>query len=270
MSPELHFLFSLALRMAVSAAFVVGASIITERAGPAIGALVATLPVSAGPAYLFLALDHDDAFIAQSALASLPMNAASVLMMAVIVLMAQRFSMPASLGAGLALWLFFAELVRLFDWAFSAGIVLNVAALGIALRLVQPFRAARMPLITRRWYDIPVRAALVAIVVAMVVTLSDALGPRVGGAIALFPVVTSSLVLILMPRIGGKPTAALLANSQWGMIGFAFAVMVIHLAAGPLGRATALCLALATGVGWNIGLWLYERAKSRAQGLSGA
>ena len=66
--------------MAVAAAFVVAASMITERSGPAIGALVATLPVSAGPSYVFLALDHDDAFIAQSALASLPINGATILM----------------------------------------------------------------------------------------------------------------------------------------------------------------------------------------------
>src|SRR5689334_8973864 len=113
MSPELAFVLSLALRMAVSAAFVVAASMITERSGPAIGALVATLPVSAGPAYLFLALDHDAVFIAQSALASLPMNAATVLMILVIVILAQRFGMLVSLGAGLAVWLFFALLVRL-------------------------------------------------------------------------------------------------------------------------------------------------------------
>jgi hypothetical protein len=263
MSPELHFLLSLALRMAVSAAFVVSASIITERAGPAIGALVATLPVSAGPAYLFLALDHNDAFIAQSALASLPMNAASVLMMTLIAIMAQRFAMPASLCVGLALWLVFAALVRLFDWTFAAGIALNVISSGLALWLVRPLRAARMPLITRRWYDIPVRAALVATVVAAVVIASNVLGPRVSGAIALFPVVTASLVLILMPRIGGKPTAALLANSQWGMIGFALSVMVLHVAAQPLGRAVALVLALATGLGWNVGLWLYQRRRLR-------
>ena len=68
----------LALRMAVAAAFVVSASFIAERSGPAIGALVATLPISAGPAYVFLALDHDAAFIAQGALTSLPINAATI------------------------------------------------------------------------------------------------------------------------------------------------------------------------------------------------
>ena len=107
MSPELAFILSLALHMAVTAAFVVGASMIAERAGPAIGALIATLPISAGPSYVFLALDHDDAFIAQSALASVPMNAASVLMSMAFIFLAQRFSpwsaSPVPLGRG-SLW----------------------------------------------------------------------------------------------------------------------------------------------------------------------
>src|SRR3954469_24031910 len=80
MYPGLHFILFLLLRMAIAAAFVVTASIITERSGPVIGALVATLPVSAGPSYVFLALDHDAAFIAQGALASLPVNAATIVM----------------------------------------------------------------------------------------------------------------------------------------------------------------------------------------------
>jgi hypothetical protein len=249
----------------VSAAFVVAASIITERSGPVIGALVATLPVSAGPSYIFLALDHDAAFIAQSTLASLPMNAATVLMSLAVANLAQRFDLVISLGAGIAVWLAFAVLVSLFDWTLIAGIALNVVALGLCLPLVQRFRAAKMPLITRRWYDIPLRAALVATVVASVVTLSGIVGPRVSGAIALFPVVFSSLILILMPRIGGRATAAVLANGQWGMIGFGIAVVVLHVAALPLGRAAALSLALATCLGWNLGLWLYGR---RARALN--
>jgi hypothetical protein len=96
MSPDSPFLLSLALRMAVAAAFVVIASMITERSGPAIGALIATLPVSAGPSYIFLAIDHDDAFIAQSALASLPMNAATVLMSLRICSLAQRCGLPSA------------------------------------------------------------------------------------------------------------------------------------------------------------------------------
>src|SRR3989440_1834131 len=259
MSAELAFLFSLVLRMGVSAAFVVIASMITERSGPAIGALVATLPVSAGPAYIFLALDHGDDFIAHSAVASLPMNAATILMCLVFVHLAQHRGLFASLAAGFAIWFVFAALVRAFDWTLTGGIVFNVVALGVCLPLVQRFRAAKMPLITRRWYDIPLRAALVAILVAVVVTLSNVVGPRVSGVIALFPAVFTSLILILTPRIGGRATAAVLANGQWGLIGFGTAIVVLHLAAQPLGRAAALSLALATCVAWNFGLFLYGR-----------
>src|SRR4029077_11176196 len=85
--PDLVFILLLLIRMAVAAAFVVSASVITERAGPAIGALITTLPVSAGPAYVFLALDHDAAFIAQGALASLPINAATIFLSLTYVLL---------------------------------------------------------------------------------------------------------------------------------------------------------------------------------------
>ena len=124
---------------------------------------------------------------------------------------------------------------------------------------MQRFRVAKMPLVTSRWYDIPLRAALVATLVAVVVTLSNIVGPRISGVIALFPAVFTSLILILTPRIGGKATAAVLANGQWGLIGFGIAIVVLHFAAQPLGRAAALSLALATCVAWNFGLWLYGR-----------
>src|SRR5262249_3253087 len=67
MSPELVFWPALAIKMAVAALFVSVATIIAERRGAVAGALVAALPVSAGPAYVFLALDHDAAFISASA-----------------------------------------------------------------------------------------------------------------------------------------------------------------------------------------------------------
>ena len=92
MSPELALILTLALRMAVTAAFVVSASVVTERSGPVIGALVATLPIPAGPSYVFLALDHDAAFIAEGALASLPVNAATFFLGLTYVVLAQRRS----------------------------------------------------------------------------------------------------------------------------------------------------------------------------------
>jgi len=250
--------------MAVAAAFVITASIITERAGAVIGALVATLPISAGPSYFFLAVDHDAAFIAQGALASLPINAATIVLGVVYVMLAQNHRVLLSLGAAAGLWLVFAYAVRAFDWTLTAGIVANLIVFAVCLPLAQRFRAAKMPLITRRWYDVPLRAALVSTLVATVVTLSNIVGPKVSGIIALFPVVFTSLILILHPRIGGAATAAVIANGLWGLVGFGIAIVVLHLVALQGSAALALSLALATCVTWNLGLWFYGRRKRLA------
>ncbi len=263
MSPEFSFVLILLSRMAISAAFVVSASVIAERSGPVIGALVATLPISAGPSYVFLALDHDAAFIAEGALASLPINAATIFLALTYVLLSQRFSLWVSAGAAITVWLMLATIIRQFQWTLLAGVVVNAITFAVC---VPPMRAymhvKKMPLIARRWYDIPLRAALVAMLVATVVTTSGWVGPRISGIMALFPIVFTSLMLILHPRIGGVPTAAVIANSAWGLMGFGLAIAVMHVAALQFGSAIGLSLALATCIGWNLALWWNGQRKA--------
>ncbi len=261
MSPELAFLLTLAFRMAVTAAFVVSASVITERSGPVIGALVATLPISAGPSYVFLALDHDAAFIAEGALASLPINAATILLGLTYVLLAQRRGVLLSAGAAVAVWIALASLIRSVQWTLAGGLIANAVAFAICVPLLQRYRHVKMPMVARRWYDIPLRACLVATLVATVVTLSGWVGPKISGIIALFPAVFTSMMLILHPRIGGPPTAAVLANSAWGLIGLGVAIAVLHVVALRFGSVVGLSLALATCVIWNLALWWNERRK---------
>ncbi len=261
MSPDLLFLLTLVLRMVITAAFVVSASIITERSGPVIGALVATLPISAGPSYVFLSLDHSASFIAESALASLPINAATILLGLVYVVLAQRRSALVSCAGAITVWIALACLIRTIDWSLAGGLAVNAITFGVCIPLMARFRHVRMPLITRRWYDIPLRASLVATLVATVVTLSRWVGPGVSGTVALFPIVFTSMMLILHPRIGGRPTAAVIANGGWGLMGFGIAVAVLQVAAPRFGSAVALSLALATCVGWNLGLWWNGRRK---------
>src|SRR6186997_2383320 len=125
MSPELASVLVLALRMAITAAFVVTASIVTERSGPVIGALVATLPISAGPSYVFLALDHDAAFIAEGALASLPINAATIFLGLTYVVLAQRRSAVVSCLAAVAVWIVLASIIRAVHWTLAGGLIVN-------------------------------------------------------------------------------------------------------------------------------------------------
>src|SRR5258708_12745442 len=150
MSPDPHFILLLALRMAVAAAFVVTASFITERAGAVIGALIATLPISAGPSYVFLALDHDAAFIAEGALASFPINAVTMFFCLTYVVLAQRRSAVVSVGGAIAVWIALAALERLVPWSLTGGLTVNAIAFVIGIPPLKPFPLAKVPPLTRR------------------------------------------------------------------------------------------------------------------------
>jgi hypothetical protein len=250
----------LAAKMASTAAIVVVASMIVERSGPFIGAMVATLPISAGPSYVFLAADHGAAFIETATLTSAAINAVTFAFIALYARLAQTRPLVVALGLSFGFWLAAAIVVVKLDWTLSIAALLNVALFIPALIVTGAYRASpltRTP--QRRWWDVPFRAAMVMGLVGIVVGLGQFMGPAAAGVAALVPIVMCSLAIILQPRIGGQGAATVLAHALPGLIGFAIAVGVLHLTAVPLGAPIALSLALAICVGWNLGLALRRR-----------
>lgn len=259
MSPDIYFWFALLTKMGTAALFVIAATVTAERAGPAIGALVATLPVSAGPAYVFLALDHDATFISEAALASFVLNAATALFAVAYVLLVQRFGFAVSVPGAFAVWLGAVALLASVPWSTLSAILLNLAAFPVCFLLVRDFRHVRVPPTRLRWYDFALRALLVAFLVAAVVTLSFRIGARWTGILAAFPVVFTSIMLILHRRIGGRAAAAVLASAMLGLAGFGAAVLTLHLLALPFGSPAALAWALAVSIGWNFVLFAFRQ-----------
>jgi hypothetical protein len=259
MPPELYFAFTLAVRMAITAAFLLAATITAERAGPLIGGLVATLPISAGPVYVFLAIDHGAPFIAQSALGSLVTNALNVVFAVTYTLLAQQRSLPVCLAGAFAVWTALAFGIGEIAWTLPLAIAFNVAIIAVSLWIVHPLRHVRVPPVAARWYDLILRALMVAVLVGVVVTLSFTVGPTLSGNLAVFPIVLTSIIIILHRRIGGPATASIMANAVVGLAGFAVAVVVLHVTAVPLGSAVALTLTLVTSVGCNLLIYLFRR-----------
>src|SRR5438034_572573 len=143
MSPDAMFWLELATKMAVTAAFLVAATAIAERAGPLVGGLVATLPISAGPVYLFLALDHDSRLIAASAMASLAANAVTGLFALIYILVAQVRGPLASLAVALGFWLAAIFTVRSFQWTLPGALAINAASYLVAVPVARRFRSAK-------------------------------------------------------------------------------------------------------------------------------
>jgi len=245
--------------MAATAAVVVTASLIAERVGALIGAMIATLPIAAGPAYILLALDHDAQFIADSTVASLAVHAATGVFGIAYVLAAQRYAFLVTIAIALGSWLGCALVIRSTPWSLTGAIALCVATYAACVWMAQRYLHARVPAIRRRWFDIPLRAVLVAALVGAVVMLGANAGPKLTGIFAVFPIVMLSLMLILHPRIGGTATATIIANTMWGLVGFGAAILALHLAVVPLGAPLALALALLVSVAINILIFVLRR-----------
>jgi len=214
--------------------------------------MIATLPVSTGPVYVFLAIDLGAPFVSESARMSVASTAAIVAFVAAHAIAAQRYGTLRSLALATLAWFSVALLLQLREWRFAEVCVLFVAAFAAAIFGLRRYaEVAEAPRIPRARYDLALRAALVACVVLATTAASHTLGPSATGVLATYPVVFTSLILILQPRCGGRFTAAMLVNGLKGLLGFGVALVVLHLAAARMSAAPALLLALAVSLGWN-------------------
>ena len=259
--------YGLLLKIALTAGIVVAASVVVERSGPFVGALIASLPTAGGAALIILAVQHDAAFIAQSAVGSLIANAACSVFALTYATLAQRRSLPVSLSGAFCVWLACVLASRLVDWSAAGAVALNAVIYPVTIWLSGRFRSEgtvrRVALTTR---DLAWRAGVVTLCVVVVTAASSSIGSYFSGAFAFFPVAMGSFFVILHPRIGGKASASVAAHVQVPLIGLGLGFVAVHLLAVPAGVWWAYAAGLSIGIGWNALLWLARavRTKGRA------
>lgn len=263
MSPLLTFLFDLSLKMALTASIVVIISIVVERSGPFIGALIAALPTAAGAAYIILAFEHPPDFIAASAVGSAAATAAVSIFALTYTVLAQRHGLVLSLGVAIAVWFVAAAMLRLNAWTPATAALLNLIVFGATVPLSWRYRTSGPPAkFIRTIYDIPLRALTAAVVVAAVTTASYSIGSFVSGVFAVFPIVMACSVVILHPRVGGIASASMFAHAQIALNGLWLGFLVVHYTVAPLGVWGAFGVGLTVCVAWSGALWLVRTRKT--------
>jgi len=254
-------LLELAMKMAATAVVVVVACLLVERAGPLVGGLIATMPISAGPGFFFLAMEHDAAFIGASAAGGVRALTATIVFVSLYAVIAPRAGLLAGLGSALAAWFAIAAAPRPASIFIDAA--LFAALFAICFTATRTARAYRPALRGRSSpWDIPVRALGAMTLVAIVLALGRLFGPAAAGIAALAPIVMTSLALLLYPRLGAAGAASVLANALPGMVGNAIAVVVLNQTAVRLGSGTALLVALGICGIWNLGLLGISRIRT--------
>ena len=247
------FWVGLLVKMLATAAIVVAVSALVERVGPFLGAMIATLPISAGPALVFVAMDHGPAFLEASARTGLPAFAGTAIFAAVYARLAQHYRTLISVGGALAAWLIATILITRQPWSVGGALALHSAIFGAAIWATRSVRqAAPVTRAAGRIWDIPFRAVIVMSLVATVVIMGRLLGPEAAGMTAVAPMVFASVGLVLQPRVGGAVPAAMMANGLLGLFGLVAALAFLSLSATALGSSAALSLALVICVLWNL------------------
>ncbi|MDE4911311.1 hypothetical protein PQI07_11480 [Methylobacterium sp. 092160098-2] len=254
------------VRALASGTVVVLASVLAELLGPVWGALIVSLPVSAGPAYLFMALEHDTDFVAGAALNGFAANAATGLFLTVYALRASGRDLGSTLGPATLAWLAVAIPVSAASWTPLTALGLNALVYGagaVATRQAVRTSLVRSAVVARpRPVDLLARATAVALFVAVVLAVSSALGPARTGVVAAFPVTLTSTFVILHRRIGGGAMARLASIAIRGVFGFGLALLTLHLTVQALGAAAALCAALLVSLIYSAGLLILQRRPS--------
>ena len=248
--------------MVLTAAVVVITSLAVERSGPFLGALIGSLPTAAGAAYTILAFEHPPDFIAASAVGSMAINGAVAIFAAIYAWLAQRHGLLVSLGVAGLVWFAIAAVLRLVDWTPLSAVALNVVIYAVTIPVSWRFRRNTGPVaFVRTRLDIPLRALTAALVVAVVTAASTRIGSFASGMFAIFPIILSSSIVIMHPRIGGKATASMTAHAQIPLIGLALGFLAVHFLAEPLGSWWALAAGLLVCLAWSGLLWLVRARK---------
>lgn len=254
----------LALRMGLVALFVVLVALIAERLGPFLGAMVASLPLYTGPVYLLLALEHDADYIAAATVTSVAICGANPVFVLVYAMLARRHGPWLSLAAGLAAWAACGIYVRARGWSLPEALLFVTPIYLVALYLAQSFtRGVAIRRAARHWTDLAQRALFVAVLTGVVIVASRHVPPEVTGILSVMPILTTSLILVMHPRVGGAATAALLAHTLGGLIGMVIAFAAVSLAVPQIGVWPGLALGLAITVAWNVMLVVARSLRTR-------
>jgi hypothetical protein len=248
---------------------VLAVSLAGRRWGVAVAGILGGLPVVAGPILVVLTLVHGPSFGAEAAAGTLLGLAALTLFVVVYGRASERVGPLPSVLTGWVAFLLGVAFLQLLD--LPLGVSLIVVATGFAAGLVllpappvTPATGAAPP-----WWDLPARAlAAIALVVALTAA-SGALGPRLSGLLAPFPIITSVLAVFTHAHGGFGQVRVLLRNFLVGFYGFATFCFVLASCLDTLSSPAAFSAALAAALAVQATIFLFNSRRLRPQVAEG-
>ena len=214
-----------------------------RRWGPAIAGWLSAFPIVAGPILLAIALEQGAAFAAVAAANTL-MAVLAILVFSVAYARNARRGMPRAMLAALLAYGLAVVVLQTLTLPLWAGFIAVLAGLLVAPYLFGP-APQQTPASGKPANDLPWRMLAGAILALSVTYAASALGPRLSGLFAMFPVMSTVLVGFSHRANGPGFAVALLRGMIKGYV--AFAVFCVTLSPLLQQRSIGMAFLLATG-----------------------
>lgn len=258
-------ILAIGLKVFLTAALIVGATLAAERMRPVWGGIIATIPLSSGSAHVMLAMSEDSAFVSQAALGSLVTSIAAFIYLAVFVTLAPRLSALAATAWAFLVWLVLSLTSTLIGWTPSVAMLANLIAFGGTFYLTRTWRArigeGRKTKPSR--YEILWRGLAAGLLATTVSITARTVGPIIAGLLAVFPVVYVSVAYIVHSRMGGESAAMTMAAAVLPLVGVALTFLALSILAPIMGSWPAIGCALVVSLAWPAGVALYHISAQR-------
>lgn len=219
-----------------------------RRYGAGVAGWLSALPILSGPILWILAVEQGPAFAATAAHGTLLAVLAMLVYSLSYAWTAQKRHWPHCLFMALACYGLTVVALR----GVQASLMLSLVTVLFALALA-PLAFPRIPAWVRErstGKDLPWRMLAAVTLVLAVSAAAQALGPRLAGLLAMFPVISTVLVAFTHQASGGEVAIRMLRGMLYGYYAFAVfcAVLAYALTTLPIGGAFALASVAALGV----------------------
>ena len=244
----------LLVKLLLTPAIVVATAVTGRRFGPAVSGWLIALPLISGPITCFFAYEHGRAFAARASVGSLSGTLGETAFCLGWAVAAGRHSWPICLGLASAGFVAVGLLVEALPLDQNLPVpLLPLAAAGVGSLLLglrfwpASAPAASDPVPMPRW-DLPLRAIVATAVLLLLTGLAEALGARLSGLVAVYPMYSAILASFGHHHEGPDTALRVLRGLLLGL--FAFVAFYLALAAllprtgipAAFGVATAVAL----------------------------
>lgn len=258
-------ILAIGLKVFLTAAMIVSATLAAERMRPVWGGIIATIPLSSGAAHVMLAMNEDAAFVSQAALGSLVTSIAAFIYLLVFVTLAPRLPAFAATACAFLSWLTLSLSISAIGWTAPVAMLANLIAFAATFALTRRWRAqsgeGRKTKPTRS--EILWRGFAAGLLATTVSVTARLVGPTIAGLLAVFPVVYVSVAYIVHSRMGGESAALTMAAAVLPLVGVALTFLTLSMMAPILGSWPAIACAFVVSLAWPAGVALYHISAER-------